>query len=188
MRNVRGTTILLVWRTNSMRTHDRVPYASPLCHVVSDAVVRQHEKNVVPRNFPLARRADHARSRPIRVITPREISGVTSEHHSVCYGSDALSSQVGHRQRRFNGGTASGKEVRRSADWIELLRNPTSGTTFCRQGRCIQCGVFQSQRSQIEIIGNLDADISFDQRLPGIPPSKVLGESQLGVGGTPSGG
>jgi len=70
--------------------------------------------------------------------------------------------------------------------WIELLRMPEgSERNFAAKVHCFNAGHERMRDVSYDIIGNLDADISFDADYFEFLLSKFQADSDLGVAGTP---
>jgi glycosyltransferase involved in cell wall biosynthesis len=70
--------------------------------------------------------------------------------------------------------------------WIELVRMPEHRERhFAAKVNCFNAGYQKVKNSSIDIIGNLDADISFESDYFEFLLSKFLEEEDLGVAGTP---
>lgn len=73
-----------------------------------------------------------------------------------------------------------------SHPWIELVRMPTrSGRDFARKVQAFDAGYARVAGLSYDVIGNLDADISFDENYFAFLMSKFAENPELGVGGTP---
>jgi glycosyltransferase involved in cell wall biosynthesis len=70
--------------------------------------------------------------------------------------------------------------------WIELVRMPErKGRHFAAKVRCFNAGKERLQGESFDIIGNLDADITFESDYFKYLLSKFAADSELGVAGTP---
>jgi glycosyltransferase involved in cell wall biosynthesis len=71
--------------------------------------------------------------------------------------------------------------------WIELLRRPQqSRRSFARKVHAFNAGLERVQQSlEFDVIGNLDADLSFDPEYLEFLTRKFAEDSALGVAGTP---
>ena len=70
--------------------------------------------------------------------------------------------------------------------WIELLRRPQRlDRSFAAKARAFNAGLERVQSLQFEVIGNLDADVSFEPDYLAFLMQKFLEDSELGVVGTP---
>lgn len=70
--------------------------------------------------------------------------------------------------------------------WIELVRRPQrSDRSFARKVHAFNVGLEHVSSLQVEIIGNLDADLSFEPDYLGFLMEKFLEDPKLGVAGTP---
>jgi poly-beta-1,6-N-acetyl-D-glucosamine synthase len=71
-------------------------------------------------------------------------------------------------------------------DWIELLRQPErADRNFAGKAAAFRAGCSQLVGLNYQVIGNLDADISFDEDYFAFLMSKFAENPMLGVGGTP---
>lgn len=71
-------------------------------------------------------------------------------------------------------------------DWIRLARIPEkSERNFAAKVRCFNAAYGQLEDVDYDIIGNLDADISFDEDFYGFLISRFEEDEKLGVAGTP---
>ena len=70
--------------------------------------------------------------------------------------------------------------------WIELLRMPEhSDRQFAAKVNCFNAGYAKVKGLDFDIIGNLDADISFDNEYFEFLMDKFVADPSLGVAGTP---
>jgi len=70
--------------------------------------------------------------------------------------------------------------------WMELVRMPTrSDRHFAAKVHCFNAGYQRVQEIEYEVIGNLDADISFEEEYVEFLLSKFQENPRLGVTGTP---
>ena len=70
--------------------------------------------------------------------------------------------------------------------WIELLRRPANGDrSFAAKAQAIHEGYARVKSLDFEVIGNLDADVSFDRDYLSFLMGKFAEDSRLGVAGTP---
>jgi biofilm PGA synthesis N-glycosyltransferase PgaC len=70
--------------------------------------------------------------------------------------------------------------------WIELVRMPQHGDRhFAAKVRCFYAGYQKLKDESYDIIGNLDADITFDQGYFEFLVGKFSADTKLGVAGTP---
>jgi hypothetical protein len=70
-------------------------------------------------------------------------------------------------------------------DWIELLRRPEhSEYQFAAKVHCIRAAWEKLQALPVEVIGNLDADITFEPDYMAFLLERLAGDPQLGVVGT----
>jgi biofilm PGA synthesis N-glycosyltransferase PgaC len=77
------------------------------------------------------------------------------------------------------------EEYGRRYPWIDLLRRPRRAErTFAGKARAFQAGFEQLQDLQFEIVGNLDADISFEPDYFAFLLGKFAHYPRLGVTGT----
>jgi poly-beta-1,6-N-acetyl-D-glucosamine synthase len=78
------------------------------------------------------------------------------------------------------------KEYLPGYPWIELLRMPEhSDRHFGAKVNCFNAGYDQVKLINFDVVGNLDADISFDQNYLEYLLKKFAEDSNLGVAGTP---
>src|SRR5687767_1529758 len=79
--------------------------------------------------------------------------------------------------------------VKRYADehpWIELLRMPErTERDFGGKVRCFNCGYERLKGLEFDLMGNLDADITFEADYYEFLLGKFEANPQLGIGGTP---
>lgn len=74
----------------------------------------------------------------------------------------------------------------RRYDWIRLLRMPEQrDRSFAAKVQCFNAGFATVQDLSFAIIGNLDADISFDADYFGFLMTRFVANERLGVAGTP---
>src|SRR5574337_1133569 len=79
-----------------------------------------------------------------------------------------------------------GKKSLPEYSWIELIRMPElRDRSFAAKVSCFNTGYEQLKNIEYDIIGNLDADISFEKDYLEFLLDKFLIESDLGVAGTP---
>ncbi|MBV8376389.1 MAG: glycosyltransferase family 2 protein [Verrucomicrobia bacterium] len=70
--------------------------------------------------------------------------------------------------------------------WIELLRRPKRlDRNFAAKAHAVNAGLEQLQPLQFEVIGNLDADVSFEPDYMQFVMQKFADDPELGVAGTP---
>ena len=70
--------------------------------------------------------------------------------------------------------------------WMELLRMPNHADRhFAAKVNCFNSGYAKVKDLEFDIIGNLDADVTFDQEYLKYLLSKFSEDSKLGVAGTP---
>lgn len=70
--------------------------------------------------------------------------------------------------------------------WIELVRRPQHlDRNFAAKVHAVNAGLERVNSLQFEIIGNLDADVSFEPDYMGFLMQKFSEEPELGVAGTP---
>jgi len=70
--------------------------------------------------------------------------------------------------------------------WIELIRMPNHGErNFAAKVNCFNAGYRQLKNETYDVIGNLDADISFEEDYFEFLMEKFAGDPKLGVAGTP---
>jgi glycosyltransferase involved in cell wall biosynthesis len=70
--------------------------------------------------------------------------------------------------------------------WIELLRLPANGNrSFAAKARAFHMGYARVQSLDFDVVGNLDADVSFDREYLAFLMQKFAEDLTLGVAGTP---
>ena len=70
--------------------------------------------------------------------------------------------------------------------WIQLLRMPEHrDRSFAAKAVCFNTGFDLLRPTSFDVIGNLDADITFDPGLFPVPGRQLCGNPRLGVAGTP---
>ena len=70
--------------------------------------------------------------------------------------------------------------------WIELIRMPEHrDRQFAAKVQAFNAGFTQIEHTEYDVIGNLDADISFDENYFEFLMEKFAGDPKLGVAGTP---
>lgn len=70
--------------------------------------------------------------------------------------------------------------------WIELIRLPQrQERNFAAKVHAVNIGLKRVQEFQFEILGNLDADVSFEPRYMEFLMEKLAEDPELGVAGTP---
>jgi hypothetical protein len=70
--------------------------------------------------------------------------------------------------------------------WMELVRMPESRDRhFAAKAGCFNAGYERVRHEEFDVIGNLDADITFDCDYFGFLLAKFAADSDLGVAGTP---
>jgi glycosyltransferase involved in cell wall biosynthesis len=78
------------------------------------------------------------------------------------------------------------KQYAASFPWIELVRIPAQeGRSFAAKVRCFNAGYERVKGMEFDIIGNLDADISFEKDYFEFLIGKFAENADLGVAGTP---
>ncbi len=78
------------------------------------------------------------------------------------------------------------KEYQKSNPWIELIRMPEiRDRSFAAKVQCFNAGLEKLKVIYCDVIGNLDADITFGPEYFEYLLSKMLAEPKLGVAGTP---
>ena len=78
------------------------------------------------------------------------------------------------------------KKYLQDNQWMELLRRPDHADRhFAAKVNCFNAGYANVKNLGFDIIGNLDADITFDKDYLKFLLSKFSEDSQLGVAGTP---
>jgi biofilm PGA synthesis N-glycosyltransferase PgaC len=71
-------------------------------------------------------------------------------------------------------------------DWIELLQMPKRRSRdFGRKADCINAGYAHAKHSHYDVIGSLDADISFEKGYFAFLLQKFANDPDLGIAGTP---
>src|ERR1700759_251873 len=70
--------------------------------------------------------------------------------------------------------------------WIKLIRNPKrEGRNFAAKANAVNAALAQTQDVEFEVLGNLDADVSFDPDYMEFLMRKFSADPRLGVAGTP---
>ena len=70
--------------------------------------------------------------------------------------------------------------------WIELLQRPARrDRSFAGKASAVNAGLERLQGVQFEVVGNLDADVSFEPDYMEFLMKKFAGDERLGVAGTP---
>jgi len=70
--------------------------------------------------------------------------------------------------------------------WIQLLRRPRRlDRNFAGKAQAVTAGLEQLQSVQFEILGNLDADVSFEPDYMEFLMQRFSKDPELGIGGTP---
>ena len=78
------------------------------------------------------------------------------------------------------------KQYKAENSWIELVRMPEHrDRTFAAKVRCFDAGYEKLKNVKYDVIGNLDADITFEKDYFEFLLNKFSDNSGLGVGGTP---
>jgi hypothetical protein len=78
------------------------------------------------------------------------------------------------------------EEYRRRVSWIDLVRMPAHrDRTFSAKVHCFNAGLERVRELQFDVIGNLDADISFEPTYFAFLMAKFAQNPRLGVAGTP---
>jgi hypothetical protein len=78
------------------------------------------------------------------------------------------------------------EEYRRRVSWIDLVRMPTQrDRTFAAKVHCFNAGLERIRQLTFDVIGNLDADISFEPSYFAFLMEKFGQNPRLGVAGTP---
>lgn len=78
------------------------------------------------------------------------------------------------------------KRYEQKYDWIELVRRPErQDRQFAAKVHCFNAGYEKIEGMEYDIIGNLDADISFDADYFEFLLARFAERPRLGVGGTP---
>ena len=85
-----------------------------------------------------------------------------------------------------DGTTEIGENYARRYPWIELVRLPQRrDRSFAGKVHAFNAGLERVQSLQFEVIGNLDADLSFDADYLEFLMQKFFEDTKLGVAGTP---
>lgn len=70
--------------------------------------------------------------------------------------------------------------------WIKLIRNPKrEGRNFAAKANAVNMALAQSQDIEFNVLGNLDADVSFPPEYMEFLLAKFSADPRLGVAGTP---
>ena len=70
--------------------------------------------------------------------------------------------------------------------WLTLIRNPKRASrNFAAKADAVNAAVAQMQDVGFDVLGNLDADVSFEPDYMGFLMQKFAGDPKLGVAGTP---
>lgn len=70
--------------------------------------------------------------------------------------------------------------------WIELVRRPQrEDRSFAGKAHAVNAGLARLQAIKFEVVGNLDADVSFEPDYMEFVMGKFAADPKLGVGGTP---
>jgi len=78
------------------------------------------------------------------------------------------------------------KEYRQRCDWIDLIRMPEHrDRSFAAKVQCVQAGLEQVRHVHFDVVGSLDADISFAPDYFEFLLAKFAENPRLGVAGTP---
>jgi glycosyltransferase involved in cell wall biosynthesis len=71
-------------------------------------------------------------------------------------------------------------------DWIELFRMPERDTRdFGGKARCFNAGYARAKHLSFDLVGNLDADLTFTEDYYAFLLEKFAQDPKLGIGGTP---
>jgi len=74
----------------------------------------------------------------------------------------------------------------REHSWIELVRRPQrADRSFAGKAHAVNAGLKRVEGIKFEVMGNLDADVSFEPDYMGFVMGKFAADPKLGVGGTP---
>src|SRR5262245_53451983 len=77
-------------------------------------------------------------------------------------------------------------EHRKNCDWITLIRMPEHrDRSFAAKVQCFNAGLAEVQDLSFDVVGSLDADISFEPDYFEFLLGKFEGNPRLGVAGTP---
>jgi poly-beta-1,6-N-acetyl-D-glucosamine synthase len=77
-------------------------------------------------------------------------------------------------------------EFCRGRDWIELIQMPEHrDRSFAAKAQCFNAGFERLKQLDFDVVGNLDADISFDREYFDFLMRKFAENPRLGVAGTP---
>jgi hypothetical protein len=77
-------------------------------------------------------------------------------------------------------------EYQKRCDWLQLVRMPEQrDRSFAAKVHCFNAGLKALEGLEFDVIGNLDADISFDPDYFEFLMAKFAENPRLGVGGTP---
>jgi len=78
------------------------------------------------------------------------------------------------------------KEYQKTNSWIELIRMPEiRDRSFAAKVQCFNAGLEKLKTVECDVIGNLDADITFGHDYFEYLLSKMIADPKLGVAGTP---
>jgi glycosyltransferase involved in cell wall biosynthesis len=78
------------------------------------------------------------------------------------------------------------EEYARRYAWIDLVKRPARSTrTFAGKVHSVNAGLARVEALQFEVVGNLDADVSFPPDYMAFLMGKFRDDPKLGVGGTP---
>lgn len=74
----------------------------------------------------------------------------------------------------------------REHSWIELARQPRrADRSFAGKARAVSAGLERAGNLEFDVVGNLDADVSFEPDYMEFVLGKFAADPRLGVGGTP---
>jgi hypothetical protein len=77
-------------------------------------------------------------------------------------------------------------EYARAHSWIELVRRPARAQrSFAGKAHSVSAGLERLQGLEFEVMGNLDADVSFEPGYMTFLMEQFAGDPELGVAGTP---
>ena len=78
------------------------------------------------------------------------------------------------------------REFERRHPWIEVVQRPLrAGRNFAGKVEAVNLGFERLERLPFDVIGNLDADVSFDPDYMSFLMRKFAEDPKLGVAGTP---
>jgi len=121
------------------------------------------------------------------------VTPARNEEQYVGLALDSMVTQT-HRPERWvivsDGSTDRTDEIvsryQRDYDWIRLIRMPSQrDRSFAAKVGCINAGLAELNDLEFEVVGNLDADISFEPDYFEFLMEKFAQNPELGVAGTP---